>query len=74
LLGSLYTLSRKYQNVQMSKGLDNTLKHFHHPIYQVFWLFAGMAICLLLKKFVKTEEDNTKKKSSLYFVIFPSIV
>jgi len=73
LLGSLYTLSRKYQNVQMSKGLDNTLKHFHHPIYQVFWLFAGMAICLLLKKFVKTEEDNTKKKAHYTLLFFPAL-
>ena len=34
-LGSLYTLSRKYQNLQMSQGLDGRILHFHHPVYNI---------------------------------------
>jgi hypothetical protein len=32
-LGSIYTISRKYQNLQLSPGLDGRLSHFHHPVY-----------------------------------------
>jgi len=71
-LGSLYTLSRKFQNIQMSPGLDGKERHFHHPMYQVFWLFFGMAICLILKKCVKNEEDPNKKKPHPTLLIFPA--
>lgn len=31
-LGTLYTLSRKYQNIQTSKGLDDEERIFYHPL------------------------------------------
>ena len=61
-LGTIYTLSRKYQNIQMSPGLDDNPKHFYHPLYQVLWLFIGMAICLPFKNIIKEEEDDDQKK------------
>jgi hypothetical protein len=56
----------------MSPGLDGKERHFHHPMYQVFWLFFGMAICLILKKCVKNEEDPNKKKPHPTLLIFPA--
>ena len=73
VLGSLYTLSRKFQNVQISTGIDGKEKHFHHPMYQVFWLFFGMGLCLLMKKCVKNEEDPTKKKAHYTLMLFPAL-
>jgi hypothetical protein len=35
-LGSLYTLSRKNQNLQKSEGLDDRVSYFHHPVYILF--------------------------------------
>lgn len=34
-LGTIYTLSRKYQNLQLSVGFDDQLKHFYHPMYSI---------------------------------------
>ena len=75
LLGTLYTLSRKYQNIQQSNGIDNDLKYFYHPIYQVFWLFFGMAICLPFKNLLesKDKDDNSKKEMTPYVLIFPAL-
>lgn len=61
-LGTIYTLSRKYQNIQTSPGLDNESKHFYHPLYQVLWLFIGMALCLPFNNIVKESEVEDKKK------------
>ena len=33
ILGSIYTLSRKFQILQLSEGLDGKIGHFHHPMY-----------------------------------------
>jgi len=33
VLGSIYTLSRKFQNLQLSVGLGEKALHFHHPLY-----------------------------------------
>lgn len=31
-LGSIYTISRKFQNIQVSEGLGGKPLHFHHPM------------------------------------------
>ncbi len=31
-LGSLYTVSRKFQNLQLSPGMSGKFLHFHHPM------------------------------------------
>eukprot|EP00744_Colponema_vietnamica_P002069 GILI01003328.1.p2 GENE.GILI01003328.1~~GILI01003328.1.p2 ORF type:complete len:395 (-),score=108.98 GILI01003328.1:104-1288(-) len=48
VLGCIYTVTRKWQNVIKSHGLTDEVQHFHHPIFQVFWLFFGMFLCLPL--------------------------
>ena len=74
VLGSLYTLSRKYQNVQFSTGIDGKEKHFHHPMYQTVWLFFGMALCLIFRKCVKNvEEDPNKPKGHRTLMFFPAL-
>ena len=76
-LGTLYTISRKYQNLQVSYGLDEVPRHFYHPLYQVFWLFVGMAFCLPLKNYIhkydmEEKEDKTKKEMSPSLLIIPA--
>ena len=73
-LGTLYTLSRKYQNIQLRPGIEDDPKHFYHPMYQVFWLFFGMALCLPFKN-ILTEDDekqSTKKEMTPLILIFPA--
>lgn len=61
-LGTLYTLSRKYQNLQVSNGIDEIPRHFYHPLYQVLWLFIGMAICLPFKNLFEDKDTENDKK------------
>jgi hypothetical protein len=77
-LGTIYTLSRKYQYLQMSEGLDNRPMHFHHPMYnihiikfryQVLFLFVGMAICLPFVLCVKREVSEKKKVNPLLLIV-----
>jgi hypothetical protein len=77
LLGTIYTISRKYQNLQVSSGLDEVPRHFYHPLYQVLWLFIGMAFCLPLKNFIhkydkEEKEDKLKKEMSPSLLIIPA--
>jgi hypothetical protein len=73
-LGTLYTLSRKYQNLQLSSGLDDVSRHFYHPLYQVLWLFLGMALCLPFKKLIKDNDakDENKKNMTPSLMIIPA--
>lgn len=60
-LGTIYTLSRKFQNIQQARGPDGVLSYFHHPMYQSFWLFVGMSLCLLFKRPSKPTPGLEKK-------------
>jgi len=73
-LGTVYTLSRKYQNIQLSPGLEDDPKHFYHPMYQVFWLFFGMALCLPFKNITEKDDDKqeNKKEMNAILLIFPA--
>ncbi len=79
-LGSIYTLSRKYQNLQISTGLDGRSMRFHHPLYfinfnfrfQVFCLFLGMALCLPFK-YCTSQKKSEKKQIQSYVMIIPAL-
>lgn len=74
VLGTVYTLSRKYQNIQVSPGIDNDPRLFYHPIYQVLLLFIGMAICLPFKNCLEKEDDkqSNKKDMTPFVMIVPA--
>jgi hypothetical protein len=45
-LGCIYTLSRKYQNLQISLGIDGIVTNFHHPMYiMLIQISSLLAIC-----------------------------
>ncbi len=73
-LGTIYTLSRKFQNIQVSPGIDEIPRHFYHPLFQVLWLFVGMAICLPFTNIVhkKEKEDKGKKDMTPSLMIIPA--
>lgn len=69
-LGTIYTISRKYQNLQVVNGLDSINRHFYHPLFQVFLLFIGMAVCLPFKNFIHKTETKDKSKKE----VFPTLL
>lgn len=61
LTGSLYTVIRKLQSLQMVEFQEEGLQQFNKPMYrmklgsfQAFCIFAGMSLAMLYKPFFKT--------------------
>eukprot|EP00742_Colponemidia_sp_Colp-10_P011319 GILJ01012561.1.p1 GENE.GILJ01012561.1~~GILJ01012561.1.p1 ORF type:complete len:195 (-),score=18.58 GILJ01012561.1:1-585(-) len=72
ILGSIYTVARKWQNVAKSPGLDGQESAFHHPIYQVFWLFFGMVLCLPVQKLTECLRGQPASKFNPLMMLVPA--
>lgn len=71
-LGSIYTLSRKYQNLQISTGLDGRPMRFHHPLYYKefildfkFSVYFSVWLCVCRLNTVQKKKSQKKNKFSL---------
>eukprot|EP00743_Colponemidia_sp_Colp-15_P005806 GILK01006241.1.p1 GENE.GILK01006241.1~~GILK01006241.1.p1 ORF type:complete len:388 (-),score=36.52 GILK01006241.1:205-1368(-) len=73
VLGSIYTVGRKWQNVTKAPGVDGKPSSFHHPVYQVFWLFFGMALCLPVQKLSQCIRKSPAPRFSPFRMIIPSL-